>query len=103
MQAREDERRTLIAGLRDKIAERTRELDALGNKVAKDKRENLQEKLRKATKNLDDASLLPVGELVRIKNECDEIQRTLDEIADAIKSAHGLRPAALVNRDPVQC
>ncbi len=102
MQANEEEKRTLISGLRDKIAERTRELDGSA-KVAKDKRESLQDKLRKATKNLDDVVLRSASDITRIKTECEEIQRTLDEIADQIKNAQGLRPAALVNRDPVQC
>ncbi len=102
-QANEEEKRVLISNLRDKIAERTRELDTLGPKTSKDKRESWQDKLRKATKNLDDAALRPANEIARIKSECDEIQRALDQIADEIKNAQGLRPATLTNRDPVQC
>ena len=102
MQANEDEKRTLISNLRDKIAASRRDLDAL-SKVSKDKRESLQDKLQKTEKDLDDVALRSANEIARIKTECDEIQRALDAIADAIKTAQGLRPAALANRDPVQC
>ena len=102
-QANEDEKRTLISSLRDKITERTRELDAVGNKFTKNQRETLQEKLRKATKHLDETALRPASDIARIKSDCVEIERSLEEVAEALKTAQGLRPASFASREPVQC
>ena len=102
-QANEEQKRSLISGLRDQINERTRELDATDNKLTKEKREKLQEKLQKATKKLDEIALRPADEIERIQSDCAEIQHELREIEDALKAAQGLRPATPASREPVQC
>jgi PPM family protein phosphatase len=102
----QNQKDALIGGLRERIAEISKKLQASNKKSDKKsderKRDALNENLVKLGQRLDKISDIPSEQQQQINQECDDIRKELGKIEEEVNNLQGLLPSSEINRDPVK-
>jgi len=102
----QNQKDALIGGLRERIAEISKKLQASNKKSDKKsdekKREALNENLVKLGQRLDKISNIPSEQQQQINQECDDVRKELGKIEEEVNNLAGLLPSPEINRDPVK-
>jgi chromosome segregation ATPase len=102
----QNQKDALIGGLRERIAEISKKLQASNKKSDKKsdekKREALNENLVKLGQRLDKISNIPSEQQQQINQECDDVRKELGKIEEEVNNLAGLIPSPEINRDPVK-
>jgi hypothetical protein len=90
-----------IGGLRDRIAELNKRLEA-SDKPSLKKKRDISESLNRLSQRLDDIYKMSSDQLSDISQACEEIGKELNKIEEEINSEHGLLPSLETNREPIK-
>jgi protein phosphatase len=91
-----------IVGLREKIEEINKRLQAADKPKSKEKLSTWHEALQKLTTRLEEINQMPQDQLPQISKACDEINNELLKIEAEVNNLQGLLPTPLSSRHPIK-